>query len=174
MQHFRLGSLCCGILILTIAATPLAGCSTGGPSVFSAFGDNQLQTADLTNIGSYTADRALAEARAHFRNSDFGYSAALYTRVIELTPKDPEGYVGLAASYDRLRRFDVADRAYAALFRLTGGTAQYYNNLGYSHMLRGDLKTAVANLRKAKQIDPQNSVIANNLLIYAKAAKLGA
>ena len=174
MQHRSVRSKGYGFLALALVALPLAACNTADTVGISAFGDNQLQVADLSNIGDYTADRALAEARAHFRNNDFGYSAALYKRVVELSPSDPEGYVGLAASYDRLRRFDVSDRAYAALHKLTGDTAQYYNNLGYSYMLRGDLKTAAANLRKARQLDPQNPIVANNLLIYANATKAGA
>ena len=141
----------------------------------SAFGPAQpatqvAQVTDLPNVGAdYTADRALTEARSHFRNSDFGYSASLYKRVVELSPKDPEGYIGLGASYDRLGRFDLSDRVYASLFALSGGTAQYYNNLGYSYMLRGSFQTALSNFRKAKALDPQNEVVANNLQILATA-----
>ena len=51
------------------------------------------------------------------------------------------------------------------------GTAQYYNNLGYSYLLRGDTATALINLRKASQLDPQNLTIANNLKMLATAAK---
>jgi Flp pilus assembly protein TadD len=152
-------------------ALPLVGCTSAGIDTFGAFGDGSLQAVDVANVTSYDAARALSEARAHFRLNDFGYSAALYKRYVELTPNDPQGYVGLAASYDRLRRFDLADRVYAALLRLTGGTAQYYNNLGYSYLLRGDTATALINLQKASRLDPQNPVIANNLRLLANAAR---
>ena len=85
--------------------------------------------------------------------------------------KDPQGYVGLGASYDRLRRFDLSDRVYAALFQLTGGTAQYYNNVGYSYMLRGNLTAALTNFRKAKPLAPDSVVVANNLQIVANAVR---
>jgi Flp pilus assembly protein TadD len=126
--------------------------------------------AEVNNIGSYTAESALLQARSHFRNNDFGHSAAFYKRVVELSPNNAEGYVGLGASYDRLRRFDLSDRVYASLFAISGGTAQYYNNLGYSQMLRGNLKDAMANFRKAKQLAPDNLVIANNMQLVAQAA----
>jgi Flp pilus assembly protein TadD len=157
------------LLVVAVAVVPLVACTSADLPGLSAFGDNQLQAADLKDIGSYNADRALKEARAHFRNNDFGYSAALYKRVVELSANNAEGYIGLGASYDRLRRFDLSDRVYAALYKLTGGTAQYYNNLGYSYMLRGDVKTAMANLQKAKQLDPKNVIVANNLAMLSKA-----
>ncbi len=171
MQRHTMRSVSRGLLALAIVALPLAGCSSTGGDAFGAFGGGSLEKVDIVDVQGYTADRALSEARAHFRLGDFGYSAALYKRYAELTPTDPEGYVGLAASYDRLRRFDLADRVYAALLRLTGGTAQYYNNVGFSHLLRGDTATALADLRKANGLDPQNAVIANNLKMVAYAAK---
>ena len=153
-----------------MAVLPLAGCSSGYSGGASAFGNSKLEIAELRNAGSYTAESALAEARGHFRSSDYGYSAALYKVAVNLSPKDPEGYVGLAASYDRLRRFDLSDRVYESLYSLAGGTAQYYNNVGYSYLLRGNMPAAVTNFRKALKLDPNNVVVANNLQIIANAA----
>ncbi len=161
----RRGWLTVGAVVATAVA--LSACSAAG---LSSYGNNKLAVADIQNIGSYDSDHALAEARAHFRNNDFGHSAAFYKRVVELKPKDPEGYVGLGASYDRLRRFDLSDRVYASLFALSGGTVQYYNNLGYSYMLRGNLAEAHRNFRKAQSLDPGNVVVANNLQLLADAA----
>lgn len=152
------------------AALVLSGCSAGGFAGASAFGSNKLAVAEISDIGSYTADSALAGAKAHFRNNDFGHSAALYKRAVELSPKTAEAYVGLGASYDRLGRFDLADRVYASLFKLTGGTAQYYNNLGYSNLLRGDLAAALTNFRKAQKLDPDNVIVANNIQMLSDAA----
>lgn len=163
-------SLRFGLFAVAVAVLPLTGCSTANFGGFGTFGANKLAVAEISNIGSYTADRALAEARGHFRNDDFGYSAAFYKRAVELSPKDPEGYVGLSASYDRLGRFDLSDRVYASLYELSGGTAQYYNNVGYSYMLRGNLREALTNFRKAIKLDPDNVVVANNLQILSRAA----
>ena len=173
MHRHRVRSIGRGLIAMAMIALPLVGCSSTGMSTFGAFGDSALQANELPNVASYDAAHALIDARAHFLINDFGYSAALYKRYVELTQNDPEGYVGLAASYDRLRRFDLADRAYASLYRLTGGTVQYYNNLGYSHMLRGDMAAALTNLRKANQLDPKNLTVANNLRMLANSAKQG-
>lgn len=158
-----------GLLALAVLAGPLAACSAGSLGGASAFGSNKLEVAEVPNIGSYDADTALIEARQHFRNSDFGYSAALYKRVAELSPQNPEGYIGLGASYDQLRRFDLSDRVYDSLFKISGGTAQYYNNVGYSYMLRGDLAKAHSNFRKAEKLAPDSVVVANNLQMLARA-----
>lgn len=163
-------SLRYGLVALVLVAVPLAGCSSSNFAGRSSFGSNKLAVAEISDIGSYTADGSLAAARGHFRNANYGHSATLYKRAVELSPKNPEGFVGLSASYDRLGRFDLSDRVYAALYQLTGGTAQYYNNVGYSYMLRGNLSAAVTNFRKAQKLDPDNVVVANNLQILAQAA----
>ena len=156
--------------VVVVAAIALSGCSAGSFTGASSFGSNKLAVAEISDIGSYTADSALAGAKAHFRNGDYGHSAALYKRAVELAPKRAEAYVGLGASYDQLGRFDLSDRVYASLYELSGGTAQYYNNLGYSNMLRGNLTTALANFRKAQKLDPANLVVANNIRMLSDAA----
>lgn len=157
-----------GALALALVALPLAGCSSLLPGA-STNGNNALAVSDLPNVGDVTADQALAQARDHFRNSDFGYSAALYQRYVSLSPKDPQGYVGLAASYDRLGRFDLSDRTYQTLLQVGGSTAQYYNNVGYSYLLRGNLTAALTNFRSAHKLDPNSIVIENNLQILSNA-----
>ena len=152
---------------LALGASVLTGCSSVG---YGSFGQNKLEVAELSNIGDYTAERALAEGKAHFRNSDFGHSAALYKRAVELNPGEVQAYVGLSASYDRLGRFDLSDRVYASLLKLSGASVQYDNNLGYSYMLRGKLSEALANFRKAQALEPDNLVVANNIQILKDAA----
>ena len=169
-MHRRSFSIRHGLVVLALAAVPRRGGTAAKFWGKSTFGDNKPQVAEISDIGSYTAERALLEARAHFRNNDFGHSAALYKRAVELRPKDPEGYIGLGASYDRLRRFDLSDRVYASLYKLSGDTVQYHNNVGYSQMLRGNLKDALASFRRAKSMDPGNVVVANNLEILSKVA----
>jgi Flp pilus assembly protein TadD len=169
MHRRVVGSFGVGLIALALASASLSGCSSANIGA-SAWGNSKLEVAEIKNIGSYTPELALTQARAHFRNNDFGHSAALYKRVVELQPKNAEGYVGLAASYDRLRRFDLSDRVYQALFELSGASAQYYNNVGYSYMLRGNFKAAYMSFRKAEKLDPDNIVISNNLQILADAA----
>ena len=167
----RRGGILASAMAAMVLAGLLSGCATGKLGAgASAWGSNKLAVAEITGLGGYTSERAIAEARKHFRNENYGHSAALYKRAVELAPNNTEAYVGLGASYDRLRRFDLSDRVYAAMHKLSGDTAQYYNNVGYSYMLRGNLREALQSFRRARAIDPDNVVVANNLQLLANVA----
>jgi Flp pilus assembly protein TadD len=98
----------------------------------------------------------------HFNRGNFGISQRYFKDAVEKAPKDVTAWVGLAASYDRLRRFDLADQAYRQAIRLGGETVQLLNNQGYSYMLRGNLNAARRKFQQAYSLDP-NPVTANNL-----------
>lgn len=110
-------------------------------------------------------------AQAQFRAGNYGKAAQLYLKATELFPNSAEAWLGLAASFDRLRRFDEAGKAYARLYKLIGGSATYYNNVGYSYLLRGDLKQARENLMRAYDLDPDNVAVRNNLALLTKATR---
>lgn len=80
-------------------------------------------------------------------------------------------WVGLAASYDRLGRFDLADRGYAAAVKLAGHTPSILNNEGYSYILRGDLGKARAKLDEALRLDPNNATAINNLALLNESTR---
>jgi Flp pilus assembly protein TadD len=90
---------------------------------------------------------------------------------VELHPRDAESWIGLAASYDRLRRFDLADRAYGQATRIVGSTPEVLNNQGFSYMLRGDYRRARATLLAAQAKDPGNPYIQNNLRMLEESAR---
>jgi len=176
MSRGATGKMARVLALAALGVLPLAGCSTGSftGAGASAFGNNRLSVAELPNNGTYTRQGAMTSARAHFRNADYGHSAAYYKKVVELDPGNAEAYAGLGASYDRLGRFDLSDRVYSSLHDITGSTAQYYNNVGYSYMLRGNLTAALSNFRKAQAIDPDNPVINNNIQLLSNAVTANA
>jgi Flp pilus assembly protein TadD len=89
-------------------------------------------------------------------------------------PKSVEAWVGLAASYDKLKRFDLADRAYQQAIRLAGPTTEILNNQGYSYMLRGDRRRARIKLLEAQARDPGNPYVQNNLDLLDDSLRQGA
>ena len=74
----------------------------------------------------------------NFTQGNYGLAERYFRRAVESGPREADAWLGLAASYDRLRRFDLADRAYNQLYGLVGRTPEILNNQGYSMMLRGD------------------------------------
>ncbi len=101
--------------------------------------------------------------KKHYREQNFGLAERHFRRAVEAAPQNLEAWTGLAASYDKLRRFDLADRAYRQAFAIRGATPELLNNHGYSYILRGDYKNARIKLAEAKAKDPNNKYIQNNI-----------
>ncbi len=113
----------------------------------------------------------LSLGRMNFREGNYGLAERYFRRAVETGPRDADAWLGLAASYDRLKRFDLADRAYKQLFAMLGRTPELLNNQGYSYMLRGDYVHARATLLEARAKDPNNPYIANNIALLAESIR---
>lgn len=124
-----------------------------------------------TDVKYYASDEPLRMGLEHFNRGNYGIAQRYFKDAVEKAPKDVTAWVGLGASYDRLRRFDLADQAYAQAIRLGGETVQILNNQGYSYMLRGDLNRARRKFTKAYELDPGNPTIANNLQLLNGSRK---
>jgi len=142
----------------------LSACSSAPEEVVVAPPPPQSATIeDSGDVKYYPSDEPLRLATEYFTRGQYGIAQRYYRDAVEKAPKDVTAWIGLAASYDRLRRFDLADQAYAQAIKLTGETVQILNNQGYSFMLRGDLTRARVKFEKAYQLDPTNPTIINNL-----------
>jgi hypothetical protein len=124
-----------------------------------------------TDIKYYPSDEPVKMGIQRFYEGNFGLSQQYFQNAVEKTPRDVTAWVGLAASYDRLGRFDLADRSYAAAVKLVGHTPSILNNEGYSYMLRGDLKKARAKFDEALRLDPANPTAINNLTLLNESSK---
>jgi tetratricopeptide (TPR) repeat protein len=115
----------------------------------------------------------LSLGKRQYRAHNYGLAERYFQHAAELHPRDAEAWLGLGASYDQLRRFDLADRAYAQATRILGQTAEILNNEGYSYMLRGDYGHARTKLLAAQRLEPNNKYVANNLRLLNESARLG-
>lgn len=120
----------------------------------------------------HASDEPMINGFRHFQSGDFGLAQKHFQAAVEKTPRDATAWVGLAASYDRLRRFDLADQAYAQAISLSGPTVQILNNQGYSYLLRGDLRQARQKFLAAYERDPTNPTITNNLVLLSSSAHM--
>src|SRR5215471_7660417 len=100
-------------------ALVLAGCDTLSPSdpvaVAPAPAAELATTAtvqDPADVKYYRSDEPLRMGIEHFNRGNYGIAERYFRDAVEKAPKDVTAWIGLAASYDRIGRFDLADRAY--------------------------------------------------------------
>ncbi|PBB94174.1 hypothetical protein CK215_01625 [Mesorhizobium sp. WSM3864] len=144
------------------AVLMITGCTT----------NSSVDTTKTTAIQATAKDVSaadLTEGKAQFREANFGLAEQHFRKAVELKADNAEAWMGLAASYDELGRFDFADRAYAQLLRVAGRKPQIVNNMGYSQLLRGNKKKARALLLEAKAGLADQTVVNANLALLDKS-----
>jgi Flp pilus assembly protein TadD len=152
-----------------VLAIGVAGCETDGAGswagIFSPASEPVITPTvqDPADVKYFPSDEPLRLGMEHFNRGHYGIAERYFRDAVEKTPKDATAWVGLAASYDRIGRFDLADRAYGAAIRLVGETTDLLNNLGYSYMLRGNYMAARKKFVQALKREPHNPTILNNL-----------
>lgn len=151
------------------AAAPGADPATTG----SIAGVPNAPTTRNPNLLGSDPEDDLNIGKKQYRAGNFGLAEKHFRRAVEMHPRDAEAWVGLAASYDRLKRFDLADRAYDQATAIIGATPEILNNRGYSYLLRGDYGRARVTLLAARAQDPQNPYIQNNIDLLEKSASRG-
>ncbi|MGH7840295.1 MAG: tetratricopeptide repeat protein, partial [Candidatus Binataceae bacterium] len=113
----------------------------------------------------YLGDEDTRLGWAHLASGDYGLAERYYRRAVEATRQNGSAWIGLAAAYDRLGRFDLADQAYRHAIRLEGENYIILNNRGYSFLLRGDIRRARRLLQRAWFLAPGDPTIANNIAV---------
>ncbi len=179
------------VLIVVAGLSGLAGCATANKSDdLAADGTPPAVGADTTGStpGSFVVQPAepgpsgepveplskpgltgddpnddIQRGKKYYRAKDYGLAEESFRTAVQKHPRDAEAWVGLAAAYDRLHRFDLADRAYAQAMRLIGPTPEILNDQGFSYMMRGDYVRARRTLELARARDPANPYIEANL-----------
>ncbi len=146
----------------------LAGCVTDGTLATVTPDPEAVQSPEDRKFLPSDEPRKLG--LEYFNRGEFGTAEGYFRDAVEKAPGDAGAWIGLAASYDRIGRFDFADRAYRAAIKLVGETTEILNDLGYSYMLRGNFAVARKYLLKAAARDPGNPTIINNLELLDSAA----
>jgi Flp pilus assembly protein TadD len=154
----------------------VAGCGTEGGPLLPWLSGPEFTAPTPTvqepgDIKYYPSDEPLKVGLEHFDRGNYGIAERYFRDAVERAPRDATAWVALAAAYDRIGRFDLADRAYITAIRLTGETTQLLNNQGYSYMLRGDLVNARKKFLKAYEREPNNPLIVNNLKLLDSSQK---
>ena len=149
---------CAGVFLCALV---VAGCESGPVA------EGELITGAIAPPLEHPQDEPVALGKTHYAAGDYGLAERYFRRAVELNAQSAEAWLGLAASYDGLRRFDLADRAYASVLRIQGRSPAVLNNLGYHYMLMGNLGKAADCLSEAARKDPGNPLIEGNLQLLA-------
>jgi Flp pilus assembly protein TadD len=164
-------------LAASLLALGLAACETDGKPWFGSLSAPEFTAPTPTvqdpgDVKYYLSDEPLKLGFEHFDRGNFGTAEHYFRDAVEKAPRDATAWVALAATYDRLARFDLADRAYRSAIGLTGETTQILNNEGYSYVLRGDLPNARRKFLHAYEREPNNPLIINNLKLLDSSQNL--
>jgi Flp pilus assembly protein TadD len=161
-----------GFARVGLAAILVVGLAACQPTVTPTPIPNAVTGQNPADVKYYPSDEPVKLGIQRFYDGYFGLAQQYFQDAVEKTPKDVTAWVGLAASYDRLGRFDLADRSYAAAAKLVGHTTpSLLNNEGYSYMLRGDLGKARAKFDAALRLDPNNATAINNLALLNQSTR---
>jgi Flp pilus assembly protein TadD len=148
-------------MLAAAAALLLSGCQT-----------SSIDTTKTTAIAPAAKDISAVDrdaGKAQFLAANYGLAEKHFRKAVELRADDAESWMGLAAAYDELGRFDFADRAYEQLLKVAGRRPQVVNNMGYSQLLRGNKVKARQLLNEAKSsLGPDPVVEANLALLRQK------
>lgn len=148
-------------LSIVCAALALSGCTKNAI--------DGLETTAIRPIAQDISQSDLALGKMQFRDANYGLAEKHFRKAVELRAANAEAWMGLAASYDQLRRFDFADRAYDQLLKVAGRKPEIVNNMGYSQLLRGNNKKARELLNEARKHMSDTTVVDANLALLNKA-----
>jgi|RhiMethySRZTD1v2_1073278.scaffolds.fasta_scaffold786300_1 Flp pilus assembly protein TadD len=146
------------MLLILLGVTACSG-SEGGVSI-----DRPVED---PIFGSLPAEKSIEIGRRYYQHGQYGLAEQSFRQAVEQDHNNAEAWLGLAASYDKLRRFDRAKQAYDVLVKLVGRTPVVLNNLGYHFFLSGDRVRARETLIAALRSDPENEQIRDNLALVA-------
>ena len=159
------------LLIAASLLPALAACQSmdqsatlnGDPASTTSSTSGMVDPANRPRAG----DEDLKLGKEHFRNANFGLAEKHFRAAVEQSQDSLEALIGLAAAYDQLGRFDLADRAYAEAIRVAGPTSAILNNRGYSHFLRRDFNRARQDFQLALRKDPDNAMAKRNMALVS-------
>lgn len=144
------------LIAASLAVAGLSACQTASV-------DTTTTSAFQVGAKPSPVEQKVAFARKQFDAGNYGLAERNFREAVEARPQYGEAWIGLAASYDELGRFDLSDRAYSELLKIEGRKASILNNQGYSYILRGDMAKARNLLREAKALAPESDLIDQNL-----------
>ncbi len=130
-----------------------------------------LAVPEVTQSIVIPGDSSLIKAQRHFHQEEYGLAEKLFRQAGAENPKSLDAWLGLAASYDQLKRFDLANNTYRRAVKIGGRTPTTLNNWGYSYLLRGNMVEARKKFLAAYELEPKNEAVNANLNLLREGLK---
>lgn len=145
-------------ILLALAVGLLSGCSgtAGNVRPVIAMGGDSMNIHDPVENG-----------RALLMTGQYGLAIEALSRVLHDDPGNARTLTLLAEAYDRLHRYDLADRYHGQALQADPNFVAALNNWGYSYLVRGDKPRAVGLLERAVAVKKDHPVILANLQLAA-------
>jgi hypothetical protein len=156
--------------MMVLLAAALPGCALMGGGTESPSAAETRQSQD-----------PYAAGKAYFAQKQYGLALAEFRQSLRQHPRAPRDLNAVAACYDQMLRFDLADRYYDLALSIERNSVETLNNVGYSHYRRSQeghgveyLVTAQAYLARASALAGKNPVVTANLdMVSAAMAESG-
>jgi hypothetical protein len=152
-------------LMMVLLTAALPGCVSIGGGTESPSGIETRQSQD-----------PYAAGKAYFARKQYGLALAEFRQSLRQHPRAPRDLNAVAACYDQMLRFDLADRYYDLALSIEPNSVETLNNVGYSHYRRSQegygveyLVTAQAYLARASALAGKNPVVTANLDMVSAA-----
>jgi len=141
-------------IALIVACGFLAGCAGNSSDVrpMMAMNGTRMAVQDPVENG-----------RALLITGQYGLAVEALSRVLHDQPQNVRALNLIAETYDRLRRYDLADRYHAEALEIDPNSVAALNNWGFSYLVRGNKTRAVGLLERAAAIKGDQPVVTANL-----------
>lgn len=111
-------------------------------------------------------------ARQRFVDKNYPAALLYYEEALKLYPDNEKLLLAYAASADMSGKFSLSEKAYRQYARYFGKNFHYFNNYGYSMILRGDYQKAQKYLIEASRLYPSSIVVRNNLTLLNRVQSI--
>lgn len=155
-----------GLIALVFTTCMLSACVTGSVPDVDPVGSS-YERVEVPPAGS----DPVIPARQAFAAGNYAHAARYFEQALAEDPTRKEALLGVAASYDQIGRFDLSAPVYEKASSMMPGDPTLLNNMGYSHLLRGDLQSARSYFSRAAQMKPADPTIDGNRRLLVEVAR---
>jgi len=148
LSRILIATACCAVWLVGCEDTTQTGLQTPSKSaalphdaalgVIPVNGTVATRPATPEPTDAAPEDGNLSLGKRQFQAANFSLAEQYFRRAVTDQPRNAEAWLGLAASYDRLNRVRLADRAYAEAVTIAGAGIETLNRQSLAYATSGN------------------------------------